>query len=325
MSNSVAYIGNPVIINSRIFCSDTVGIKENVLLQLHLMQKPSSLRVKCFSCSFISLLIVFTTKPHQTKEFITFGKLRATSYFYFCTNLPRKSMAQLTIVRASAGSGKTFRLTLEYLSHLYNNTDDFSHILAVTFTNKATEEMKSRIIRVLHELAMGRSSDYLQPLLIITNRSEKEIRLKSDIILKKILHNYSRFSVSTIDSFFQHIIRSFIREIGIQGGYRIEMDDDLILQKAIDNLFTRIEEDKALRNWLTEFTESKIEGSQSWNMKCSGLEEKFSKRGTNSSAKILVKSFMTKIFCRITGSNFSGSEILLSPSLPDMEKVELIQ
>ena len=176
-------------------------------------------------------------------------------------------MAQLTIVRASAGSGKTFRLTLEYLSHLYYNTDDFSHILAVTFTNKATEEMKSRIIRVLHELAMGRSSDYLQPLLIITNRSEKEIRLKSDIILKKILHNYSRFSVSTIDSFFQHIIRSFIREIGIQGGYRIEMDDDLILQKAIDNLFTRIEEDKALRNWLTEFTESKIEGSQSWNMK----------------------------------------------------------
>ena len=176
-------------------------------------------------------------------------------------------MAQLNIVRASAGSGKTFRLTLEYLSHLYNNTDDYSHILAVTFTNKATEEMKSRIIRVLSELAGGKSCEYLQPLLIITGRSEKEIRLKSDIILKKILHNYSRFSVSTIDSFFQHIIRSFIREIGIQGGYRIEMNDDLILQKAIDNLFTRIEEDKALLNWLTEFTESKIEGSQSWNMK----------------------------------------------------------
>jgi len=83
-------------------------------------------------------------------------------------------MAQLNIVRASAGSGKTFRLTLEYLSHLYNNTDDFSHILAVTFTNKATEEMKSRIIRVLHELAMGRLSNYLQPLLTITGRSEKD-------------------------------------------------------------------------------------------------------------------------------------------------------
>jgi ATP-dependent helicase/nuclease subunit A len=176
-------------------------------------------------------------------------------------------MAKLNIVRASAGSGKTFRLTLEYLSHLYENTDDFIHILAVTFTNKATEEMKSRIIGVLHGLATGKSGEYLKPLLEITRRNEKEIRLKSDIILKKILHNYSRFSVSTIDSFFQYIIRSFTREIGIQGGYRIEMDDDLILQKAIDDLFMRIEKETELRRWLTEFTENRIEESKSWNLK----------------------------------------------------------
>lgn len=176
-------------------------------------------------------------------------------------------MAKLNIVRASAGSGKTFRLTLEYLSHLYENTDDFIHILAVTFTNKATEEMKSRIIGVLHRLATGKSGDYLGPLLKITGRTEKEIRLKSDIILKKILHNYSRFSVSTIDSFFQYIIRSFTREIGIQGGYRIEMDDNLILQKAIDDLFIRIEQETELRSWLTEFTENRIEESKSWNLK----------------------------------------------------------
>jgi ATP-dependent helicase/nuclease subunit A len=176
-------------------------------------------------------------------------------------------MAQLNIVRASAGSGKTFRLTLEYLSHLYDSTDNFSHILAVTFTNKATEEMKSRIINVLQGLAQGQSSNYLDPLIKITRRSEKEIRMKSDIILKKILHNYSRFSVSTIDSFFQNIIRSFTREIGIQGGYRIEMDDDLILQKAVDDLFAQVEQDRALRNWLIEFTKNRIEDSQSWNLK----------------------------------------------------------
>ncbi len=176
-------------------------------------------------------------------------------------------MAKLYIVRASAGSGKTFRLTLEYLSHLYENTDDFIHILAVTFTNKATEEMKSRIIGVLHGLATGKSGEYLEPLLKRTGRNEKEIRLKSDIILKKILHNYSRFSVSTIDSFFQYIIRSFTREIGIQGGYRIEMDDSLILQKAIDDLFMRIEQETELRSWLTEFTENRIEESKSWNLK----------------------------------------------------------
>ncbi|MBN2214223.1 MAG: UvrD-helicase domain-containing protein [Bacteroidales bacterium] len=176
-------------------------------------------------------------------------------------------MEKLNIVRASAGSGKTFKLILEYLSHLYDNTGDFIHILAVTFTNKATEEMKSRIIGVLFELAIGMPSKYLEQLQERTGRTEKQIRLKSDVILKKILHNYSRFSVSTIDSFFQYIIRSFTHEIGIQGGYRIEMDDDLILQRAVDDLFIRIEHDKALCSWLTEFTENRIEESRSWNLK----------------------------------------------------------
>ena len=176
-------------------------------------------------------------------------------------------MSLLHIVKASAGSGKTFRLTLEYLSHLYDETDNFRHILAVTFTNKATEEMKSRIINVLYQLASGIQNNYLKPLSALTGRNEKEIRMKSDIILKKLLHNYTRFSVSTIDSFFQSVIRSFTREIGIQGGYRIELDNDLVLQKATDNLFGLVDHDKTLLKWLTEFSENRIEETKGWDLK----------------------------------------------------------
>src|SRR4030042_2651007 len=264
----------------------------------------------------------------RRKEFITFGKFHATDYFYSCSSVFRSSMAQLNIVRASAGAGKTFRLTLEYLSHLYDNTDDFIHILAVTFTNKATEEMKSRIISVLHTLATGRSSEYLDPLLKITGRSEKEIRMKSDIILKKMLHHYSRFSVSTIDSFFQSVIRSFTREIGIQGGYRIEMDDDLVLQKAIDDLFTRIEHDKALCSWLTEFTENRIEESKSWNLKREILKlgseifkERYKQFSDNISKKLHNKDFLSHYRHEIFSISRSFESILNGYGKQAMESI----
>ncbi len=209
-------------------------------------------------------------------------------------------MAILHIVRASAGSGKTFRLTLEYLSYLFEDTENFKHILAVTFTNKATEEMKSRIIGVLHELALGGPSKYLNPLIEKTGKTEKEIRLKSGIILKKILHNYSRFSVSTIDSFFQSIIRSFTREIGIQRSYILEMDDGLVLHKAIDDIFLRVGHDAVLRDWLVEFAKSRIEEARSWNLKGKiydlGMEifkEKYKQFSDSIINKLQDKTFLT--------------------------------
>ena len=109
----------------------------------------------------------------------------------------------LTIYSASAGSGKTYKLTGIYLASLFRSRYNFRRILAVTFTHKATSEMKSRILDNLHKLAVGEKSEYLDELIKETNKSEEWIRSESKEILNAILHDFSRFSVSTIDSFFQ--------------------------------------------------------------------------------------------------------------------------
>src|SRR5512137_967331 len=118
----------------------------------------------------------------------------------------------LTIYSASAGSGKTYTLTEIYLMSLFRSRYNYRKILAVTFTNKATAEMKSRILENLHKLATDQSSDYLPVLMQSTGKPEEWIRKESAEILDTILHDFSRFSVSTIDSFFQKILRAFTRE-----------------------------------------------------------------------------------------------------------------
>ncbi len=176
-------------------------------------------------------------------------------------------MSELSIVCASAGSGKTYRITSEFLKLLFRETDIFRHILAVTFTNKATEEMKSRIIGELYRLSSKQHSEYLEYIMDQTGYPEKTIRNNSGTILKRILHDYSRFSVSTIDSFFQRIVRSFTREIGIQHGYTIELDSESVLKEAVDRLFIETDNDLLLRDWLVRFAVNRTEEGKSWNLK----------------------------------------------------------
>lgn len=176
-------------------------------------------------------------------------------------------MSELKVIRASAGSGKTFSLTREYLRLLFTGHDVFSHILAVTFTNKATEEMKSRILKELHLLSVGGQSKQLDGLLSATGLTEQQIRTKANGILKRLLHHYSKFSVSTIDTFFQRIIRNFTRELGIQEGYSIELDTAAVMHEIIGLLLLKAENDKALLSWLTMFAESLIEKGDHWNFK----------------------------------------------------------
>src|SRR6056297_2636267 len=107
----------------------------------------------------------------------------------------------LKIYKASAGSGITFQLVAEYLKLLLKNPFSYRHILAVTFTNKATNEMKSRVLGQLNKLAHEESSDYILLLQNETGLSETIIRKQSKQVLKNILHDYNRFSISTIDSF----------------------------------------------------------------------------------------------------------------------------
>lgn len=177
--------------------------------------------------------------------------------------------ANLIVYKASAGSGKTHRLTAEYLSLLFASPFAYKHILAVTFTNKATEEMKSRIIDELANLASGRDSDYAKDLSKEYGKAEDAIREQARKILISILHDYSSFSISTIDRFFQQTMRAFTREIGLGGGYNVELDTGRVLGEAIDTMLYDLErsENEQLLDWLIRFSEEKIESGGTWNIR----------------------------------------------------------
>ncbi|MDY6800268.1 MAG: UvrD-helicase domain-containing protein [Bacteroidota bacterium] len=176
-------------------------------------------------------------------------------------------MSKLTIYKASAGSGKTFRLTAEYLKILFSNQWNYKRILAVTFTNKATAEMKSRIIRELYKLSKKEPSPYLEIIKNDLNIPEQTIQQKAKQSLSLLLHDYSKFSVSTIDKFFQKIIRSFTHEVGIQPGYSVELNQSEILSLVVDKLLMDIGENKALRELTSSLAENKIKQGKTWDFK----------------------------------------------------------
>ena len=122
---------------------------------------------------------------------------------------------QAKILSASAGSGKTYQLAYQYVYEVIENPSCYRQILAVTFTNKATEEMKSRILLEIHKLAAGQPSNYLKNLCEQLGFSEEEIRKRATEARTKILHDYSHFAVLTIDAFFQRILRAFIKELNM--------------------------------------------------------------------------------------------------------------
>jgi len=176
-------------------------------------------------------------------------------------------MSKLTIYKASAGSGKTFRLTAEYLKILFSNQWNYKRILAVTFTNKATAEMKSRIIRELYKLSRKESSPYLKIIQNDLNIPEESIQIKAKQSLSLLLHDYSKFSVNTIDKFFQKIIRSFTHEVGIQPGYSVELNQSEILSLVVDKLLMDIGDNKDLRELTSSLAENKIEQGKKWDFK----------------------------------------------------------
>ena len=175
----------------------------------------------------------------------------------------------LTIYSASAGTGKTHTLTGEYMTLLFKGKERHKHILAVTFTNKATAEMKSRIIEELFRLANDQPSTYINILSENGRKNESAIRVQAKEILLSILHDYSSFHISTIDHFFQQTLRTFTREIGLQGNYQVELDADLMLEQAVENMISELEkgEKKSLIDWLLRFTEDKIEENGRWNIR----------------------------------------------------------
>lgn len=163
----------------------------------------------------------------------------------------------IKILKASAGSGKTYRLANEYIKILLASQDDFAyrHILAVTFTNKATDEMKDRILKHLSLIAKGE----------IKKLGDKEISkdevAKAGRILSNILHDYSAFAVSTIDKFFQHTLRAFAKEIGHYSLYQVELNKDMLVEEAVDKILDGLDsnapEDSQLIEYILENMEQK--------------------------------------------------------------------
>lgn len=179
-------------------------------------------------------------------------------------------MSPLTIFKASAGSGKTFRLTMGYLELLFKNPLSYKHILAVTFTNKAAGEMKSRILDQLYaisKLEAGERNEALEILEKSTGFERERLVAAARNLLVRILNDYSRFSVGTIDRFFQGVIRAFTREIGLPAGFNLELDRDRILGEAVDRMFLELGDDEEMLNWMLSLAESRIEASRGWNFR----------------------------------------------------------
>jgi len=174
------------------------------------------------------------------------------------------------LYRSSAGSGKTYTLTLEYLKlALRNPQSGFRQILAVTFTNKATQEMKERIVEELERLSQGvNPAEFLdKELMDQLGLDAQQLMDRARATLLHVLHGYGHFAVSTIDSFFQKVIRSFAREMDLQAKFDLEMDTDAVLDKLVDRIVEKVAEDPALRNWLIDYAEEQLLDGKSWDIR----------------------------------------------------------
>ncbi|WP_050977443.1 UvrD-helicase domain-containing protein [Nitritalea halalkaliphila] len=175
---------------------------------------------------------------------------------------------RLILYKSSAGSGKTYTLTREYLKLALQHPQAFRHILAVTFTNKATQEMKERILSTLRRidrqgLRPGENLD--DALLQATQLQPAALQRRAREVLRAILHDYASFSVSTIDAFFQKVVRAFAREMDLNARYEVELDQRRLLEAAVDRLMLRVTEDPQLLSWLVEHATAKIQDGRTWN------------------------------------------------------------
>jgi len=178
-----------------------------------------------------------------------------------------------SIYRSSAGSGKTRTLAKAYLKlALQYKADYFKHILAVTFTNKASQEMKDRILEYLDAFARGENSELAVELQSELSMDAQTFRQNSQEAQATLLHNYDNFAISTIDAFFQKVIRSFTREAGLVGDYRLEVDQDAVLEEVIDNLIDELGENRELTEWVVDFAKENLENERSWDVRYSLID-----------------------------------------------------
>ena len=174
----------------------------------------------------------------------------------------------LTVYKASAGSGKTFTLASEYITLVVKNPQDYRSILAVTFTNKATQEMKTRILSQLYGIAhsLPDSEAYYEQVRMKTGFSEQTIRENAAKALSLLTHHYNEFRVQTIDAFFQSVLRNLARELNLTANLRVDLNDEQVEAQAVDELINSLEEGEEVLNWIRDYIDKNIEDDKGWNV-----------------------------------------------------------
>lgn len=173
---------------------------------------------------------------------------------------------QLLVYKASAGSGKTFTLAVEYMKLLIREPKAYRNILAVTFTNKATTEMKERILGQLYGIYTDDkdSEPYLNVLKEELDIPEEEIRQRAGNALTLMIHDYSRFRVETIDSFFQSVMRNLARELELGVNLNIDLDNYNALSEAVDSMIEKLDRHSPVLYWLLDYIEERIQSDKQW-------------------------------------------------------------
>lgn len=174
----------------------------------------------------------------------------------------------LTVYKASAGSGKTFTLASEYITLVVKNPQDYKKILAVTFTNKATQEMKTRILSQLYGIAhkLPDSQAYYEQVSQKTGFPEQTIRENAAEALSLLTHHYNEFRVQTIDAFFQSVLRNLARELNLTANLRIDLNDEQVEAQAVDELINSLEEGEEVLSWIRDYIDKNIEDDKGWNV-----------------------------------------------------------
>jgi len=174
----------------------------------------------------------------------------------------------LTIYKASAGSGKTFMLATEYIRLVVENPQSFRTILAVTFTNKATEEMKMRILSQLYGIwkDLPDSKSYINKVRESTGLPPEVVRDRAGMALHNLIRNYSDFRVMTIDTFFQGVLRNLARELDLTANLRIGLNDIQVEELAVDQIIESLKKNDEMLQWLMKYILENISDDKSWNV-----------------------------------------------------------
>jgi len=174
------------------------------------------------------------------------------------------------IYNASAGSGKTYALSKAYLKIVLTTPNGFKKILAITFTNKAVNEMKKRVLESLQLFSDTSSNESASPLFITLmeelNVSQPKLQKISAMRLKEILHNYAFFDISTIDKFTHRLIRTFAKDLKLPQNFEVTLDVDILLNEAVSRVIDSAGTNKELTNVLLLFAFEKIDDNKSWDI-----------------------------------------------------------